>query len=665
VKALAPEHLQDLRASGLTDEVIAALEIEAVRPHDLRKFPGVTSAYRLPYFDLNRQKNCFERWRLFPPLAGKDGHTHKYHQERGSDPQVYLPPLLPWTTVAADVRLRLHAVESEKKAAIACQRGLFAIGIAGVWNWRIKLDSGERLVIPTVDLFQWTKRSVTLVPDSDVWRPDKLQALCGFFAFGMELVARGATVHFLKLPEPTGAKVGLDDWLVREGGDDWDRHLETIALDDAAQLGEVMAWWQKWRERQATQAAFTQRDHEELELAEVGGRYALHAPKHSVTLSFERLHDARGGVYAELTVMLGGSELLTSVDVGLKSNTAHTNLAKDLTRVARTIPWKVLVQHACALVLARHRHGEPIIVLEPAAAPHVPFLLNPIIYQQHPTLIYAPGGTCKSYLALWFALLVCHGHAHAGVGGVRGAVTYLDWELNQATVGGRLKELQTGHPELSVVRPFYRRCELPLHQEVHAIAAHVAAHHIQLLIVDSVALACGGELSSPEAAITLQRALRKIGCASLTLAHVAKAVPDGHAPTAYGTVFFRELARNVFELSKADDEHPIHVALTQVKNNFGPKHDPLGFALTFDREAGSVRVDAHAVADDPVFEDKLPIPSRIRTLLEDGTRRSSQEIADALDLKLAVVKATLSRHNGRKWHRTGDYHDGKWTVLNR
>ena len=38
--SLAPDHLADLRASGLNDDTIAALQCESERPHSLRKFPG-------------------------------------------------------------------------------------------------------------------------------------------------------------------------------------------------------------------------------------------------------------------------------------------------------------------------------------------------------------------------------------------------------------------------------------------------------------------------------------------------------------------------------------------------------------------------------------------------------------------------------------------------
>jgi len=406
----------------------------------------------------------------------------------------------------------------------------------------------------------------------------------------------------------------------------------------------------------------TQEKVDDLELDETAGLYTVRSAKHAAKILFDRLTDTRGTVFAEVTVTLGSTELLSGVDVGLKSDSGHTKLASSLKTLAPAIPWKLLLQKACSLVLKRHRHGEPIVKLQPSSSAHVPFLLNPIIYRGHQTLLYAPGGTCKSYLALWLALITCHGVRHANVAGVRSSVLYLDWELNQETVGGRLKALQAGHPELSSVRPYYRRCELPLHHEAHTVATFVHAHEIKLLIVDSAAMACGGELSSPDAAINLQRALRKIGCASLVLAHVAKNTQEGQEKTAYGTVFFRELARNVWELNKSEDPNPVKLALSQPKNNFGPKHDPLGFSLTFSNE--QVRIEAQDLTAEPEFQTKLPTPAQIRNFLEDGTPRTAKAIADGTGLKLSTVTSTLSRLKGHKWSMIGGQgQDTLWCVL--
>jgi len=265
-------------------------------------------------------------------------------------------------------------------------------------------------------------------------------------------------------------------------------------------------------------------------------------------------------------------------------------------------------------------------------------------------------------LALFIALQASHGSSVAGLSAVPGPVLYLDWELNAETVGGRLKALQAGHPDLAEFVPYYRRCEAPLHQEVTQIARQVAERGVQLVIIDSVALAAGADLASPDAAVNLQRALREIGGASLVLAHTSKSTQEGQDKTPYGTVFFRELARNVWELQRADDEHPVRVVLQQRKNNFGPMHAALGFQFTF--APGSVQVTSCNPEDEAAFEDRLPVPSRIRNLLEDGRSRTARDIAEELTVKLATIKSALSRGKGYKWQQVrGDNQNPEWTVL--
>ncbi len=249
--SLHEEQLADLRKSGLLDETIARLGFCAVRPHDI-KMTGVHHAYRLPYFDRDGHSIDFERWRLFPPISTADGHTRKYHQPAGSTPHLYLPPLLNWRTVAADSTIPIVITEGEKKAAAGCQEGLTVVGIAGVWCWRMKLEDGERLVLPELDLWAWKGRRVEIVPDSDVWRPNKmLQVLAGFYALGMELTHRGAQVLLVRISEMGNIKVGLDDFIVSEAAqwrDMWGR-LDRWELSDR-RLSKVAAWHQRWERRQ-------------------------------------------------------------------------------------------------------------------------------------------------------------------------------------------------------------------------------------------------------------------------------------------------------------------------------------------------------------------------------------------------------------------------------
>ncbi len=248
---LHPTHLADLQKSGLTPDTIAQLKIRDVSPGAI-KIQGVLTAYELRYFHMDGKPNGFTRLKLFPPIQ-RDGHTQKYHQKKGTDPHPYFPPLIDWQNIASEVTRPISITEGEKKAAALCQNGIPCIGIAGVWNWRTKLDDGERCTCPELDQFIWQGREVEVIPDSDGWLDGKrFDVLSGFFALAMDLVHRGAKVKFLKLPEIVpGVKCGLDDWLVRKGGTwDWEwASLERVSLEDP-RLRTLAGWWQNWEKRQ-------------------------------------------------------------------------------------------------------------------------------------------------------------------------------------------------------------------------------------------------------------------------------------------------------------------------------------------------------------------------------------------------------------------------------
>ncbi len=249
---LHPDAWADLQKSGLSPETVERCRIESVCPRELAAcgMPGVSHALVFPYFALDGSLTGFVRWKLF--YSGDSEGKPKYWQPKGTDPEAYLAPLRAWTAIALDPTVPLTISEGEKKGIAGLQIGLHCLGIAGVWNWRAKLDNEERLVLPTLEQFLWQGRPVELVPDSDAWRLDKeADILRGFYALGHELKDRGAAVSFVELPEYNGVKCGLDDFIVKASA----FPLETFqgckryALNDS-RFKRLAAWHQKWLSRQ-------------------------------------------------------------------------------------------------------------------------------------------------------------------------------------------------------------------------------------------------------------------------------------------------------------------------------------------------------------------------------------------------------------------------------
>jgi putative DNA primase/helicase len=192
---LLPEHLADLRASGLTDQTITLMRVESVEPADWLKPKGVKSAYRMPYLEL---KDCppFYRDKLFPPIVDEKGGTRKYHQPAGTGCRLYV--LEPVVDMLGDYTKPIYYVEGEKKAAAGWQAGLdCVVGLGGIWNF---LDKSNGELIPEFDRIAFKNREHFCVLDSDVWARRDLQEAA--YEFGHKVRERGGLkFYFIQLPQ--------------------------------------------------------------------------------------------------------------------------------------------------------------------------------------------------------------------------------------------------------------------------------------------------------------------------------------------------------------------------------------------------------------------------------------------------------------------------------
>jgi hypothetical protein len=229
-----PDHLADLRKSGLTDEAIQAAGVYSLRPRDFAHFfnlrrgvpEELETALCFPY-----QGAEFARIKLFPPLG-----RMKYAQPPKTGARLYVPFKISDGPI--------YVCEGEKKTLAARQPGLNAVGIGGVWNW---LSRGEP--IDDLTLVEWDGREVTIIPDSDVFgRADLLRAV---YALGRELQSRGASVYVAQIPQRNGAKVGLDDFIVAGGAVD---RLEVFALSHRIFKG-CDYWHGQWKFRKVLKEA--------------------------------------------------------------------------------------------------------------------------------------------------------------------------------------------------------------------------------------------------------------------------------------------------------------------------------------------------------------------------------------------------------------------------
>jgi hypothetical protein len=373
-----------------------------------------------------------------------------------------------------------------------------------------------------------------------------------------------------------------------------------------------------------------------------------------ITLS--RIRESSRGTSSELQVTArngnGKSRTLTHQTFNLL--TSKTKLAKEL-QARQDAPWLSMLEQVCVLSLRQLRQGEPIESLQPTEVDHSAwFVLNPLLYEKNPTVLYGPGDSLKSFFALYCGVLLASGIAvqNLAVAPDPWKVLFLDWEMSAQDLRGRVKSLQAGDSRLVGV-PDYRRCYQPLADDVSELKKVVSEGQYDVLIIDSLAMAAGGqELERADSAIRFNAALRSLNCTSLVIGHTPKPQEDQKERHLYGSVFFHNLCRVSWECRREGDT----VGLYQKKNNLGPKHDPLGFTMEMDQDV--CRVTATDLADDPVLSTGLPIQTRLITALTDKPGQTINELALALGEKAASVKAKLYLYKKRFVA-----FDGKWECL--
>jgi hypothetical protein len=280
--SLLPQHLADLRNSGLSDEQIGACGFYSLSDSTQVarllhwKQPGrLGPCLAIPYRDPNGKATGFVRMK--PDLPRTDRRSKKpvrYESPVGLGNRLFIPPGCTRAALA-DPHTPLLMTEGEKKAAKADQEGFPCLGLTGVYGWQKRRTKthdaereGERELIDDLAVISWQGRRVFLVFDSD--RDQNVQIQWAELHLAQALAARGAAVKVVRLPAvPAGgdgkpAKVGLDDYLCTHTADDL-RQLLAEAADPAepgpADLAaDVKARIARLPETEAAEAALNDRD---------------------------------------------------------------------------------------------------------------------------------------------------------------------------------------------------------------------------------------------------------------------------------------------------------------------------------------------------------------------------------------------------------------------
>lgn len=356
---------------------------------------------------------------------------------------------------------------------------------------------------------------------------------------------------------------------------------------------------------------------------------------------------------------------LHQAQFNFSSTHSRRDLARSLEeRYSKLADWDTILEQLCVYTLDRVRRGEPVVELwtkEDASPPE--YLLEPLILRNYPTIIFGDPSTAKSTVALILTqvMMLPWRDNPLGLAAPERSVRclFLDYETDPDTIRWLLTMLQRGM-ELPPLSLNYRHCALPLPQDIEQVRRHIDDYQAEVIIIDSLGLACGGDLKEAESALALFSALRLLRTTSLILAHTAKN-PETKKKTVFGSVFFEAQARSIWEIRKAQDtgEDELDVALFHRKPPpFQKLCAPIGLTIKYGPDTMTIsQGQPRSVAE---FLGALGTQAQIEELLKDGPM-SPKGIMEALDISRGAVDMALKRLKNKQ--KVVKLEDGKWGLL--
>ena len=393
-----------------------------------------------------------------------------------------------------------------------------------------------------------------------------------------------------------------------------------------------------------------------------------------VQITFKRLYVHRDyNVDAEITIT-DEEELSPHILGPMRTSITKTwrSVISDLDAVSERGDWYQRLTQASILVQEANRVGAPIVALGTIDPPEpTREILQSIVYEGVPTLIYGPGGIGKSIIGLNFMSAIHHGRSIAGLTAVQSNALVLDWETNESQTyhrqGEILKawEVDPGRwPDPDAPDSertgmvFYRFQSTPLWDDVELLSEAVARLNIGTVLIDSAGPACAGAPEDSASCLRFFQALRALSphdkpLQSIILAHVTHAMRAGQAKSSpFGSVFWLNYPRQIWELQSAQDTGSsiAEFALHNRKSNLGPLQRAIGFRLRWDDgcsiEAMDIRSNAKLVAGMNLDERALILlRASPMVAVNNGSMAralSGVEMAKMLDVTEKALSPTLN-----------------------
>jgi len=326
---------------------------------------------------------------------------------------------------------------------------------------------------------------------------------------------------------------------------------------------------------------------------------------HLATIEFDGIEDDKGGLWCEVAVWVrvGSSNdrpLISFEKVNLLTKAGNTGamLNRLIKTDAGSVNWEQGFTDAVGLTVTafRTQSSEGDWMEKGVRDGATPYLLKPFILKSGVTLLFGKHGDGKSMLALRWGLGIATGKGFGGELPERtGPILYVDIEDTKEPHELRMAAMQVSlnisDDEMSHL-VWHERVSGNIKDARRRLKRLVRDKGFALVIIDSVGLARGGDVSASEPTIKLFKLFNQLGVPVLALDHVTKedgkrsstGNMDHREATPIGSQFTQSSARLAWYIQVLPQSTAKlkKLNLFNTKHNHTPQHVPIGLSTKLD-----------------------------------------------------------------------------------
>ena len=299
----------------------------------------------------------------------------------------------------------------------------------------------------------------------------------------------------------------------------------------------------------------------------------------------------RDGDKAQCAFMLNGQSVCRNY-VNLKSVGGTGEITRKLNRLRPKeqyqINWEQIVEDLSGMVIDKIREGVPVVRLSDLEVNESAlWRVDNILLQGQPNLIWAEGGAGKSFFGLFLGVLVQEGYSNSEQHGLvvePGNVLYIDYETDAQEIAKRARMLHKGLGIQPNSPMMYQPSSLSLRNDELHIRDLVHEHNIDMVVIDSMGMAVGGELEDMSTVTSFFSVLRRLstdfGTTSLVITH------SNRSDQIFGSAYTTHWARNIWEARQSGRTATgMDFTMFNRKVNGVPLQPPQSWSVNFEEDA--------------------------------------------------------------------------------